>query len=170
MRLLAYHSFNCFQRCVEIPYQLPNSLYSLWVSNISITLLSFSEIWRQREVINMISLPFLIRSSCVQSNWFLDIIIVNVMYQRIAASFKDITLVIGIRDDEDGPGRGALRLVGRTLRKTQRWASHPAVAGWRQQHRGHRQSLPQDHSSHLGAPHPSSPPGWAPPGRKPTRL
>lgn len=51
------------------------------------------------------------------------------MYQRIAVCFKDIILVIGIRDDEDGLGRGALRLVGRMLRKMQRWASHPAVAG-----------------------------------------
>ena len=31
------------------------------------------------------------------------------MYQRIAARFKDIILVIEIRDDEDGLGRTALR-------------------------------------------------------------
>lgn len=33
----------------------------------------------------------------------------NGMYQRIAACFKDIILVIEISDDEDGLGRRALR-------------------------------------------------------------
>lgn len=77
------------------------------------------------------------------------------MYQRIAARFKDIILVIEIRDDEDGLGRTALRgWWGECLGRHRGGLLTQLQQDGDNKYRRHRESMPQDHSSHLGAPSP----------------